>query len=425
MEDNKLELNEKFCSFDGVIGRYGYFFNMIIITVISSIFQTPYMLYIGSHIENPGDFFGKSTFFTGTPILLQIWTLIGLVGVCYLIVSNMHRRLNDITGKVNINLNRILLFLFVFITFGIVFLPLWLYILLSIYSFVLGIVLLFKGGKISSTLPYDFKKEFNWGAFFGTWIWGLFNKSYVTLWHLLLWFTPLDLYFRLFCGLKGNKWAYENKNCDDVEKFNKSQEKQTLIFILLNFIIVPIIITISIVFVFALFAFIGASNYHTDADANYANQSAGIENAAETDNEKSENVIDNFLNGMVSVYFDKYEITENENKFYVQQNDWKWYSFKEKIDLLRLAASTAADEKRKIQDDEIKKLKAKGVDEIEILKEKKYFSQYDELPNTKIYSIETNQLLAEYNLDESEVKGSFVDEIKATMKAYKFYNVKK
>lgn len=78
-------------------------------------------------------------------------------------------------------------------------------------------------------MPYDYKKEFNWGAYFGTWIWGLFNNSYIPLLHLLLFLTPLGWYFRLLCGLKGNECAYKNKRYDDVKLFNKSQEKQAFI----------------------------------------------------------------------------------------------------------------------------------------------------------------------------------------------------
>ena len=68
-------------------------------------------------------------------------------------------------------------------------------------------------------MPYDYKKEFNWGAFFGTWIWGLFNKSYKTLWMLLLWCTPWGLLFAIYCGIKGNEWAGKNRDWDNLEKF--------------------------------------------------------------------------------------------------------------------------------------------------------------------------------------------------------------
>ena len=36
-------------------------------------------------------------------------------------------------------------------------------------------------------------KRFNWGAFFGTWIWGLVNKSYITLLQLILGLTKQNL----------------------------------------------------------------------------------------------------------------------------------------------------------------------------------------------------------------------------------------
>ncbi len=73
-------------------------------------------------------------------------------------------------------------------------------------------------------------KKFNWGAFGLTFIWGLFNKTYITLlviptiflgaWGLLIQFV-LGIWF----GIKGNTWAWQNKKWNSVEHFQSVQKK--------------------------------------------------------------------------------------------------------------------------------------------------------------------------------------------------------
>ena len=89
-----------------------------------------------------------------------------------------------------------------------------------------------------SPLPDEIKK-FNWGAFFLTWIWGLGNESYLTFFVFLVYgvsyisnamglFLPLCLAFNIFCGIKGNEWAWRNKNWKDTQAFNQTQERWAL-----------------------------------------------------------------------------------------------------------------------------------------------------------------------------------------------------
>ena len=63
-------------------------------------------------------------------------------------------------------------------------------------------------------------KKFNWGAFVFSWIWGLFNKTYVTLIFLpvalVSLFVPLigcliPIGVCIWFGVKGNSWAWQNK----------------------------------------------------------------------------------------------------------------------------------------------------------------------------------------------------------------------
>ena len=48
-------------------------------------------------------------------------------------------------------------------------------------------------------------RGWNWGAFLFTWIWGLCNGAYVTLWGLLLMFVPGgNIAWAIVCGMNGN-----------------------------------------------------------------------------------------------------------------------------------------------------------------------------------------------------------------------------
>ena len=111
MEENKLELNEKLYSFDGVIGRYGYFYNAVIICALNFLALLPYTMYICYHAQDMTQLFGGREVFSTFPLLLQIWTLVATAGVCTLSLSNIYRRLNDIVGYEHNNLHINLLIL--------------------------------------------------------------------------------------------------------------------------------------------------------------------------------------------------------------------------------------------------------------------------------------------------------------------------
>ena len=259
-------------------------------------------------------------------------------------------------------------------------------------------MLLFTRGKITGLLPYDYKKEFNWGAFFGTWIWGLFNKTYITLWELILWLTPLSFYFQLYCGLKGNEWAFKNKNCTDVKEFNKSQETQATVFAILSLVVIPILYVLLIIGIIAIIAFFAVS---IDSQTPQSADQPAV---------KKESFIDNMMNGIISLYFERYEITDDENKFYISNDDWKTADFKDKKDMLDLAASKSAELRRE-------KFEKEHPDKYE------YFSKTNELPRTKIYSSTSGALLGEFVMNEKAMNGSFKDALKAALQAYRFYNV--
>lgn len=73
----------------------------------------------------------------------------------------------------------------------------------------------------AATLPAGIDK-WNWGAFLLNWIWGLGNRTYISL----LMFVPLVNFIMAFAlGLKGSAWAWRNKQWDSVEHFRAVQKK--------------------------------------------------------------------------------------------------------------------------------------------------------------------------------------------------------
>jgi len=397
MED-KLRLNTKLYGFDGIIARRDFFLNLVLISSITLFFTFPYFFWLLSQMQSASNWFHLNKIFIEAPTFLKLWLLIGIIGFYIFTASNIFRRLNDINGKVNIYANSITTFI-LFISNLYYILPLKIIFLFIIIGAVLKIGLIFKKGKITKNYPYDFTKEFNWGAFIGTWIWGLVNKSYKTLWILLIGFTPWGPLYQLYCGLKGNEWAYKNKKYNDVTEFRKSQKGQSIIFAILPFAIAPVIY--SIIIILATFNFIFTATSDIKNNPQKAEQTAT----------KLENIIDN----TGSIYFETYQITKEENKFYVLSSDWKYYSFEDKRNIIDLAANISSMKRNK----EYKKQNPNGYE---------YFSKSSELPRTKIYSAETKQLLGEFVLDENILKSdslNFGNILKASLTAYRFYNVKK
>ena len=75
-----------------------------------------------------------------------------------------------------------------------------------------------------ATVP-DEVKGLSWGGFFWTWVWGLFNR----VWLSLLVFVPVVGFFVPFVLLfKGREWAWQNKTWESVEHFNRVQRKWTI-----------------------------------------------------------------------------------------------------------------------------------------------------------------------------------------------------
>ncbi len=64
-----------------------------------------------------------------------------------------------------------------------------------------------------------------WGGFFWNWLWGIFNR----VWLSFLVFVPVVGFFFIFVLLfKGREWAWQNRTWESVEHFNKIQRRWTI-----------------------------------------------------------------------------------------------------------------------------------------------------------------------------------------------------
>lgn len=112
-------------------------------------------------------------------------------------------------------------------------------------------------------LPQEIKK-FNWGAFFLTWIWGIGNSSYLTLFAFLAYaiaytlnssgiILPVCLAFSIYCGIMGNQWAWKNKTWESTDYFNRVQKRWAIGGVL--FFIITRILTLLFIFLLLTAAF--------------------------------------------------------------------------------------------------------------------------------------------------------------------------
>lgn len=388
---DKLRLNTKFLGTDGIIGRYDFCYNLIFLGMIALIFSLPLNLYLLANLGTLEDLLNLNKVWAEASWLLKIWTLVGGIVCSYIVCINANRRLNDINGKISKDINLIFSTLFILNTFGVIF-PCQIAMLLTTLNTIAILYLVLKKGEITGKYPYDYRKEFNWGAYFGTWLWGLWNKSYKTLWIILLGWTPWGFLYSLYIGMKGNEWAANNRDWQNLGEFKKSQETQTIVFVLYKVLLLPIIIyTVVFGTIFGIMA-------------------TSIKEAASSPecNSKLEK-LDTTFEKFSSIYFESYKITKDENKFYVLPEDWSRYSYSEKKDILDMAASLASSKRSKAD-------------------KNGYYSKTKELPRTKIYNVKNNELLAEYFMDESLLYSENTTTkniLKSAMKAYKFYKATK
>ena len=243
-------------------------------------------------------------------------------------------------------------------------------------------------------VPAAIRSKFNWGAFLLNWIWGLGNRTYLTLIYLIIGFIPIvNFVISIWFGFMGNEWAWRNKRFGGVQHFNESQKKWTIAGIIFWAIFIPVV---------GLILFAGLIGYTAKT---------AVDNPEKM--EKTMTKYENFMDNITASYFETYTIDENENRFYILEKDWKFLSFSDKKNLLDLAAQTAANKREK----EYKANNPNGHE---------YFSKTKELKRTKIYSANNNEkLLGEFYFDDSlfdNKNTGFKEVLKESMKAYRFYN---
>jgi hypothetical protein len=77
------------------------------------------------------------------------------------------------------------------------------------------------GQGSSATVPPEIK-EWNWGAFCLTWIWGIGNRVWLALIALIP--VPIvGLAMMVILGIKGNEWSWRCKRWDSIEHFRHRQ----------------------------------------------------------------------------------------------------------------------------------------------------------------------------------------------------------
>ena len=116
------------------------------------------------------------------------------------------------------------------------------------------------GNGQAAVLPEELK-GYNWGAFLLSWIWGIGNKTYITLLSFLVAFIPFigclaALGMNIWFGFKGNEWAWQNKHFESIEHFKSNQKKWTIAGIIVT--IVSIIVCIFFAMIIGAAAVSGA-----------------------------------------------------------------------------------------------------------------------------------------------------------------------
>ncbi len=100
-------------------------------------------------------------------------------------------------------------------------------------------------------------KEFNWGAFLLTFIWGIPHKAWITLLAIpLIWFQLpfgsnwlLLTILQVYSGIKGNEWAYQVHWWKKPRDFRITQTKWAVAAFALNFIIPAALIFLTLKFI--------------------------------------------------------------------------------------------------------------------------------------------------------------------------------
>ena len=388
MTDAYFKENNKFLGLSGIINRRNFIVNFLILEIIEALILTTPLLYL--LFTNPDmmlDFSSSAMRSNVFPIWYSIW--LGIAGLIesILFFPSIIRRVRDIVGEVDENkVCLVASVLAVLVLIGYTpannVAPLF-----RIISLFVIFILMMTKGKISSKKQKSKIAKFNWGACFGTWMWGLYNKSYITALMLPLLLTTGWFPFMLICGIKGNEWAYEkNKKYSEIEDFHKSQSNQSALWA----VVTPIILVLGFI---GIIIGSGVAVY-----------------CLTKDNPKFTNMITQkaaeYEEVAVQTNFEKIELTDSEYKFYIDPQIWVKLPENSKKSMFRLALTHIAKEKNI------------NVENKEARNEFKGIEIYNKI---KIYSSFNNELLGEYTTTPAEMKKSYQKTIKGEKGALKEY----
>lgn len=153
----------------------------------------------------------------------------------------------------------------------------------------------------NKSIPNELK-DFNWGAFLLTFIWGIKYKAWITFLAIPLIIIQLPLglnwimyiAFQFYCGIKGNEWAYKTQWWKKPTEFNKEQTKWAIAAVTVN-ILVPFVI-LSLFGTFINKSPQNATNYMQNAQCSiaYKKIKAGLSKVKITNNTPSTEIAQNF-----------------------------------------------------------------------------------------------------------------------------------
>jgi hypothetical protein len=98
------------------------------------------------------------------------------------------------------------------------------------------------GQGAASVLP-EGVKGWSWGAFLLNWIWGLSNKTWISLLCLI---PYVNLVMMFVLGFKGREWAWRNKKWNSLEHFNHVQRlwSKVGVFLVLGCLVLAIALVV-------------------------------------------------------------------------------------------------------------------------------------------------------------------------------------
>ena len=121
------------------------------------------------------------------------------------------------------------------------------------------------GHREGGYVPEEVANHFNWGAFLFSWIWGIGNNTKIVTGiglvllaiYLITGFKLMfliDLPFAIWFGIKGNTWAWQNKEWGSIEKFHKVQRRWVIVWLI--FLGIPALLLTILVMVPAIIGLI-------------------------------------------------------------------------------------------------------------------------------------------------------------------------